>query len=58
MSEQLMHVTVLMTNSFFLYEGGQLELTREYFYQVKPGLSAYANDPKEVGIYYINSLVH
>ena len=34
---------------FFLFrEGGQLDLRREFFYQVKPGLSAYANDPKQV----------
>lgn len=34
---------------FFLScEGGQLELRKEFFYQVKPGLSAYANDPKQV----------
>ena len=36
-------------STFLLYKlGGQLELTREDFYQVKPGLSAYANDPKQV----------
>lgn len=28
-------------------KGGQLELKKEYFHQVKPGLSAYANDPEQ-----------
>jgi len=31
-----------------VYLGGQLGLVTEFFHEVKPGLSAYADDPKQV----------
>ena len=45
----------LFVNSFFfltlliyLNQGGQLELSNEFFHEVKPGLSSYADNPKQV----------
>ena len=38
----------LIDSCLVLCKGRQLKLTKEYFYQVKPGLSAYASDPKQV----------
>ena len=44
----------LFVNFFFLNlliylnQGGQLELSNEFFHEVKPGLSSYADNPKQV----------
>ncbi|KAJ7340097.1 Ectonucleoside triphosphate diphosphohydrolase 5 [Desmophyllum pertusum] len=42
--------------TFVRIRGGQLELANEYFDEVKPGLSAYANDPKK-GVHSIEELL-
>lgn len=42
--------------TFVKAKDGQLDLTDEYFHQVKPGLSAYANDPKK-GAHSIEELL-
>lgn len=33
---------------YLIYQGGQLELSNEFFHEVKPGLSSYADNPKQV----------
>ncbi len=50
---KLFYLSILILNlycsvSLFPYLGGQLGLANEYFHEVKPGLSAYADDPKQV----------
>ena len=37
-----------LTLLIYLNQGGQLELSNEFFHEVKPGLSSYADNPKQV----------
>ena len=39
--------------SFVYLQGGSLELVKEIFKEVKPGLSSYADTPIEVNTYHI-----